>query len=78
MRVVRSQPVGSPAMTVGRLISELCRYPDHATIVFRTPLQNQELHFARIGSQSKGAVEIELDTIHKAASSGSRGRSDQR
>jgi hypothetical protein len=55
-------------MTVGQLISELCRYPDHATINFRCPLQRQELRFLRIESHSTGDLEIELDPVHKATS----------
>jgi hypothetical protein len=68
MRAVRNQPVGSPAMTVGQLISELCRYPDHATITFLCPLQHQKLHLLRIESSSKGAVDFAFDLTPKAAS----------
>lgn len=49
------------SMTVGELISELCRLPDHAIISFRCPLQKHEMRFSRIASQSKGSVEIELE-----------------
>jgi len=47
-------------ITVGELISELCRWPDHAVVVFRCPLEQRELRFSRIQNRSKGVVEIEL------------------
>jgi hypothetical protein len=50
----------SKPITVGDLISELCRWPDHAAVRFRCPLEHQELHFDRIESGAKGIVEIEL------------------
>lgn len=58
-----SKPVSRAAasiITVGELISELCRWPDHAAITFQSPLQPQELRFFRIQARSKGAVDIEL------------------
>lgn len=51
----------SSPMTVGELISELCRLPDHAVVSFRCPIQKHEMRFSRIASQSKGSVEIELE-----------------
>jgi hypothetical protein len=32
-------------ITVGELISELCRLPDGAAVTFRCPLHQQELRF---------------------------------
>jgi hypothetical protein len=54
------------AITVGELISQLCRCPDHATVRFRCPLQHQELRFYRLESRS-GVVEIELDPAPDSA-----------
>ena len=54
-------------MTVGDLISELCRWPDHALVKFRHPLQHQELRFDHIESGTKGIVEIELAAAHRPA-----------
>jgi hypothetical protein len=53
-------------MTVGQLISELCRWPDHAAIHFRCS-QHQELRFYRIESPAPGSVEIELDPAPESA-----------
>jgi hypothetical protein len=50
-----------PTITVGELISELCRLPDHAAVAFRCPLHQQELRFYRLQVRSKGVVEIELN-----------------
>lgn len=47
-------------MTVGELISELCRWPDHAVVTFRCPDQHHELHFHHMEGRSKKQVEIEL------------------
>ena len=55
------------SMTVGELISELCRLPDHAVVSFRCPLQKHEMHFSRIASQSRGSVEIELEQAPDSA-----------
>jgi hypothetical protein len=54
-------------ITVGDLIGELCRWPDHAAVKFRCALQHQELQFDRIESRSKGAIEIELEPAPKSA-----------
>lgn len=48
------------SITVGQLISELCRLPDHAKVTFRCPAQNREMHFHRVESRSKGKVEVDL------------------
>jgi hypothetical protein len=48
-------------ITVGELISELCRWPDHAAVTFRCPVQKQDLRFFRIEDSTKGIVRIELD-----------------
>jgi hypothetical protein len=55
------------SVTVGELISELCRLPDHAVVSFRCPLQKREMRFSRIASQSRGSVEIELEPAPKNA-----------
>lgn len=55
------------SMTVGELISELCRLPDHAVVSFRCPVEKQQMRFFRIASQSKGSVEIELEQAPKDA-----------
>jgi hypothetical protein len=47
-------------ITVGQLISELCRWPDNAEIAFRCPAQNREMHFHRVEGRSKGRVEVDL------------------
>jgi len=52
-------------MTVGALISELCRWPDHAEVTFRIP--QQELRFYRVVGRTKKHVEIELDRVSKSA-----------
>ena len=49
------------SITVGELISELCRWPDHAAVRFRCPLHHQELRFYRVEARTKGIVDIELD-----------------
>jgi hypothetical protein len=48
---------------VGDLITELCRWPDHATIKFKCPSSSAELCFARIDGFSRGIVEIELHQV---------------
>ena len=55
-----SNLVPASVITVGDLITELCRWPDHATIRFRCPDSSAELCFSRVESLSKGIVEIEL------------------
>ncbi len=49
------------SITVGELITELCRWPDQATIKFKCPGSSAELCFAQIGSHSRSVVEIELN-----------------
>ena len=46
----------SSVVTVGDLIGELCRWPDHAAVRFRCALQGQELQFDRIEGKSKGTI----------------------
>jgi hypothetical protein len=50
-------------ITVGDLISELCRWPDHALVEFRCRLVHQELRFDHIEGGPKGVVEIELASV---------------
>jgi hypothetical protein len=47
-------------MTVGDLITELCRWPDHATLQFRCTDKPAALCFSHVEGLSKGVVEIEL------------------
>ena len=59
---------GDPAiMTVGELISQLCRWSDNATVTFRCSLHQEELRDHRIESRSKGIIDIELDPAPRAA-----------
>jgi hypothetical protein len=51
----------APIVTVGDLIGHLCRWPDHAVVTFKCPLDGRELHFGQIESASKGHIEIGLD-----------------
>jgi hypothetical protein len=51
----------SAILTIGDLIGELCRWPDHATVTFRYAPEHQHLRFCRIAARSKGTVEIELE-----------------
>jgi len=58
MRIVKtSKP---EKMTIGALISELCRWPDHAEVTFRGRMHHEELSFCRVVGRSKKHVEIEL------------------
>ena len=47
-------------MTVGSLISELCRWPDHAEVTFRGQGPHEELSFCRVVGRTKKHVDIEL------------------
>ena len=67
MRASASHKPDPETMTVGDLISQLCRWPDHAVITFRCPIQHQELRFHHIESSKKGAVNIELDPAPESA-----------
>lgn len=62
-----SQTSAPAVVTVGDLIGELCRWPDHATVKFRCPLPQRELRFFRIESLSKGTIEIELVCLPESA-----------
>jgi hypothetical protein len=53
------------SITVGDLISELCRWPDHALVKFRCP--SQDLHFDHIEGDMKGIVQIDLGSAPKGA-----------
>ena len=48
-------------VTVADLIGHLCRWPDHAAVTFKCPLDGRDLRFQRIESRSKGHIEIELE-----------------
>jgi hypothetical protein len=61
MRKAITQIAEPTVITVGELISELCRLPDRAAVTFRCPLFQQELRFYRLMHRSKGVVEIELN-----------------
>jgi len=51
----------STVITVGDLLGHLCRWPDHAVVTFKCPLDGRDLHFRCIESRSRGQIEIELD-----------------
>lgn len=63
----RATREASKPITVGDLISELCRWPDHALVEFRCPLHHQELRFDHIEGGTKGVVEIELASAPQSA-----------
>lgn len=62
-----SKLVPDTVITVGDLITELCRWPDHATLTFRCPDSSAELCFGRVESLAKGVVEIELHAAPETA-----------
>ena len=62
-----SRLVPDASMTVGDLITELCRWPDHAIIKFRCPEHSAALSFSRVASHSKGVVDIELHPAPETA-----------
>ena len=66
MRKSTSHPCAT--ITVGELISELCGWPDHATVTFRCSLQQQAMRFGHIEGRSKVSIEIELDPASESAS----------
>jgi hypothetical protein len=60
-KIVDQTPI-TASVTVGDLISELCRWPDNAAVCFRYAGTNAELCFSRVVGPTKGIVEIELQT----------------
>ena len=58
MSKTASRKTEDAILTVGELISELCRWPDHAAVAFRC--QHHELRFTRIKGRSKAFIDIEL------------------
>jgi hypothetical protein len=50
-----------PVITVGELISELCRWPDRAAVNFRCGQLEQEFRFYRLQERSKHVIEIEIN-----------------
>jgi hypothetical protein len=62
-----SKLVPDAGITVGELITELCRWPDHATIKFKCLGSSAELCFSGIESVSRGTVDIELHPATKTA-----------
>ena len=54
-------------LTVGDLITELCRWPDQATIKFKCSDGATELCFARIDGHTRGIVEIDLQSVPEVA-----------
>ena len=62
-----SKLVPDAGITVGELITELCRWPDHATLKFKCPDSSAELCFSGIESLSRGTVEIELHPVAETA-----------
>ena len=67
MSKIASKSPEPASITVGELISELCRWPDHAAVRFRCPVQHGELRFSRVEGSTKGIVEIELAPAPKSA-----------
>jgi hypothetical protein len=59
MRVTR-QNEHAVSTTVGKLIGELCCWPDHAVVILRNA-EKQEFRFSRIERRADGAVSIELE-----------------
>jgi len=48
-KAIKDDPVAQPiTMTVGALISELCRWPDHAEVTFRCLVPRQDLRLYRV------------------------------
>jgi hypothetical protein len=66
MRKAPSHKPKPASITVG-VIGELCRWPDHATVIFRCPLRQQELRFSRVEGRSKGTIDIELEPAPASA-----------
>ena len=54
-------PAHGASITVGELITELCRLPDHATVRFHCESTSGTLRFGGVKPLSPRAVEIELD-----------------
>jgi hypothetical protein len=48
-------------ITLGELISELCRWPDRAAVKLRCGLLEQEFRFYRLQERSKDVIEIEIN-----------------
>ena len=59
--------VPDQGITVGDLITELCRWPDHATIKFRMPDGSAALCVWRVNGLPQGVVEIELHRVPETA-----------
>jgi hypothetical protein len=57
-------PAKPVPMTVGALISELCRWPDHAEVTFR--ISKRELRFDRVVGRSKKHIEIEFEKVSES------------
>lgn len=58
---------GAKALTVGDLIAELCRWPDHATLKFTCPVTGAEFTVAGIHGSSPGIVDIALQSVAEGA-----------
>jgi hypothetical protein len=67
MRTVANDNGPGMTMTVGDLISELCRWPDNATLSFRCPFLQQELRVHHIEGRTKGVVDLELEPAPESA-----------
>ena len=52
--------------TVGDLITELCRWPDHATIIFRCPSIGGGFQLSQVRELSRHQVEVELHSMSES------------
>jgi len=67
MRKMTSRASEPTSITVGDLIGQLCRWPDHARIRFRSPGTGPDLFLSRIEGPSRGLIEIEFQVASEAA-----------
>ena len=54
-------------ITVGDLITELCRWPDHAVIQFHCASAHAEFCLSAVEGRTPGIVEIELNAAPASA-----------
>jgi hypothetical protein len=53
----------SPTFTVGDLITELCRWPDHAAITFRCSSTGGGFQLSQVRELSRHLIEVELASV---------------
>jgi len=56
-------PHTSKTLTVGELITELCRWPDHAAITFRCAPTGAGFQLSQVREVSRNFVEVELHSV---------------